>query len=721
MVAHLYIPSIDNTANRATSLSYNNVTKLLRRDLDFKGLTFTDALEMRGVTKYYPSGDASVQSLIAGNDMLCLPGDIPASISKINEAIRRKKLHWKDINVHVKRVLLAKYQFGLANREPVKPEHLTEDLNSKVIDMRRLIAENAITLLRNDDPAIFPLATGKRVAYLGVGLRKDNVFAAQLRNDYDAHVYYFDYKLDESKVSSTLQLLKDRYDVVVIGVHNYGRYPANNFGISPAAFSLIRQLQQQQKTVTMVFGNPYVIKNMCNARVLIACYEDDDITEETAADFLNGRFIAKGKLPVTVCDLYPYGSGIIVNRLLAKVPPADLGFNTDKLTEIDSIVNDAIVKRAMPGAVVLIAKDGKIAYERAYGFLAYESSEPVYPETIYDLASVTKIMATTVSVMKLYDEGKLDLKKTLGDYLSWVKGSNKENLVLWDIMLHQAGLKAWIPFYRETVDTLTADVPNYSIYARTQDSLHTVRVAENTYLRKDWIDTMYTRILQSELGPQGTYVYSDNDFILMGKIVESITGMPLDDYVKRTFYDPLGMSSTGFKPREHFALNNIAPTEKEIGFRQQLMHGDVHDPGAAMFGGVSGHAGLFSNAYDLAVLSQVFLNGGYFNGEKFFKKETIRFFTDYHSDSSRRALGFDKPEKDNATRKDPYPALLASPLTFGHTGFTGTCVWIDPKYNLVFIFLSNRVNNNGDANRFLRMNVRPKVFDLVYKALNISP
>jgi CubicO group peptidase (beta-lactamase class C family) len=509
--------------------------------------------------------------------------------------------------------------------------------------------------------------------------------------------------------------------MVVIGVHNYGRFPANNFGISQAAFSLIRQLQQQQKTITMVFGNPYVIKKMCDARVLIACYEDDDITEETAADFLNGRFIAKGKLPVTVCDSYPYGSGIIVNRLLAKVPPADLGFNADKLTEIDSIVNDAIVKRAMPGAVVLIAKDGKIAYERAYGFLAYESSEPVYPETIYDLASVTKIMATTVSVMKLYDEGRLDLKKTLGDYLPWVKGSNKENLVLWDIMLHQAGLKAWIPFYRETVDTLLADVPNYSIYARVQDSLHTVRVAENTYLRKDWIDTMYTRILQSELGPQGTYVYSDNDFILMGKIVESITGLPLDEYVKKTFYDPLGMSSTGFKPRDHFALNNIAPTEKETGFRQQLMHGDVHDPGAAMFGGVSGHAGLFSNAYDLAVLSQVFLNGGYFNGQKFFKKETIRFFTDYHSDSSRRALGFDKPEKDNATRKDPYPALLASPLTFGHTGFTGTCVWIDPKYNLVFIFLSNRVNNNGDANRFLRMNVRPKVFDLVYKALNISP
>lgn len=248
------------------------------------------------------------------------------------------------------------------------------------------------------------------------------------------------------------------------------------------------------------------------------------------------------------------------------------------------------------------------------------------------------------------------------------------------------------------------------------DSLHTVRVAENVYLRKDWIDTMYKRILQSELGPIGKYVYSDNDYIFLGKIVEEISGMPLDEYVRKTFYDKLDLKYTGFKPRERFPVSYIAPTENEALFRQQLIRGDVHDPGAAMFGGVAGHAGLFSNAYELAVLSQVLVNGGVLNGHNFFKRSTIRFFTSYHSDISRRGLGFDKPEKDNATRKEPYPTLSASPETYGHTGFTGTCFWVDPRYNLVYIFLSNRVNS-PDANKFLRMNIRPKVHEAIYKAL----
>ena len=717
MVAHLYIPVIDNTANKATSLSYNNVTQLLRNDLNFKGLTFTDALEMQGVTKFYPAGEASAESLIAGNDMLCLPGDIPGSIKKIKTSIRRKKLSWKIIDERVKRVLLAKYQYGLANLQPISTDNLVQDLNSKVKDMRRLIAENAVTLLRNDDPAIFPLATGKRVAYVGFGLNKDNEFAKQVRNNYNAHVYYFDYKLDESKAAASLELLKDRYDVVVIGLHSYARYPQNNFGISDAAFSLIKKLQQQHKTITIVFGNPYAIKNICDSRVLITTYEDDEITQQTAADLLIGKFVAKGKLPVTVCESFKYGAGILVSRLLPVVPASHLGFKPEKLLVIDSIVKDAIQKKAIPGAVVLVAKDGKIAYERAFGYYTYDSTELVYPETIYDLASVTKIMATTVSVMKLYDEGKLDITKTLADYLPSTRGTNKANLKLWDILLHQAGLKAWIPFYRETVDTLKENQPNYSLYARTPDSLHTIRVAENMYMRNDWIDTMYQRILTSELAPQGQYIYSDNDFIFLGKIVEAVSGMSLEQYVKKNFYDPLKMKSTGFKPRDRFPLTHIAPTEYENGFRQQLLQGDVHDPGAAMFGGVAGHAGLFSNAYDLVVLSQAFLNGGTFNGHKFFAKETIDLFTAYHGES-RRGLGFDKPEKDNDTRKEPYPAASASSQTFGHTGFTGTCLWIDPAQNLIFVFLSNRVHNNGDANKFLRMSIRPKVHEAIYQALN---
>jgi beta-glucosidase-like glycosyl hydrolase/CubicO group peptidase (beta-lactamase class C family) len=715
MVAHLSVPAIDSTPHKPTSISHNSVTQLLRKELNYNGLTFTDALEMKGVAKYFPGGEASREALIAGNDMLCLPGDIPGSIKKVRKAIRKGKLSWADINAHVRKVLYAKYQYGLADWKPVNTTNLLADLNSKANATRRSIAENALTLLRNDYPAIFPLTRGRRIAYVGMGITQENAFAGHMRRDYEARIFYFDYKKDSTEVSPLLQKLKDSFDVVVIGVHNYARFPANNFGISNAALQLIQGIQQQQKSITVVFGNPYAIKNFCNAPVLIAAYEDDDITQVTASDLMHGRFLAKGKLPVTVCPGLKYGDGIIVRRLLPSVPASKLGFNAVKMTTaIDSIVNDAIAQHAIPGAVVVVAKDGRIAFEKAYGYLTYDSTEPVYPETIYDLASVTKILATTLSVMKLYDEGKLNLQKTLGDYLPGVRGSNKAPLKLWDILLHQAGLKAYIPFYRETMDANNNPLPN--IYRTNPDSLYSIRVAANLYIRKDWEDTIMMRIRQSYLGPQGKYIYSDNDYIYLGKIVEAITKTPLDQYVKKTFYDKLNLLETGFKPAERFPLDYIAPTEREKGFRNQLLHGDVHDPGSALFGGVAGHAGLFSNGYEVAVLAQMLLNGGVLNGQNFFSRKTVDYFNQYHSAISRRGLGFDKPEKDNATRSEPYPCASASPQTFGHTGFTGTCFWVDPKYNLIFVFLSNRVNS-PDPNKFGHMNIRPKVQEAIYQSL----
>ncbi|MDP4240864.1 MAG: serine hydrolase, partial [Bacteroidota bacterium] len=279
-----------------------------------------------------------------------------------------------------------------------------------------------------------------------------------------------------------------------------------------------------------------------------------------------------------------------------------------------------------------------------------------------------------------------------------------------------AGLVSFIPFYKETIDAKTG-IPKPGYYHSEPDKQYSIPVAENMYMRNDMTDTLYKRILQRKLGPADKYVYSDNDFILMGKIVEQITGIPLNEYVRNTFYLPLGMTSTTFLPKEHMPLNQIAPTEKEKYFRQQQIRGYVHDPGAAMFGGVAGHAGLFSNAYDLAKLYQMLLDGGSFNGVKIFKKETIDYFTSYQSDISRRGLGFDKPEKDNATSNSPYPSKSVSPLTFGHTGFTGTCVWADPKYDLLYIFLSNRVCPDGDNNMLGKLNVRSNIQEVIYNAL----
>lgn len=724
MVAHLYIPAIDKTANVATSISKNNVTDLLRKDLGFEGISFTDALEMQGVQKYFPGGEASVQSLIAGNDMLCLPVDIDKSIEKIKEAIRENKLGWHDIELHCKRVLMAKYRFGGTKAETVDPANITEDLNRGVPEMKKLVAENAITLLSKSNDDFFPLKSDSiskgNIAYVGIGLSVDNAFSKKMREEFGAAVFYFNYKQDASRILSTVELIKKKYSKVVIGIHGYNRAPANNFGISASAVNLVNLLQDQTNHISLVFGNPYAIRNFCNARNLVACYEDDPITQNAAIGLLKGIFTAKGKLPVTVCDKYKFGSGILMSDpaafFLPRANPDELGMDIVELNRIDSIATNAINRNATPGCVVLVAKDGKIAYQKAFGYFNYDKKEPASVSSVYDIASVTKICATTLAVMKLYEEGKIDLKKKLGDYLPWVKGSNKAGITVESMLLHQGGLVSFIPFYKETIDR--NGVPYTKYYAEKRSDSFQVEVAQNLFMRKDWQDTMYKRILESPLNPPNSYVYSDNDFIFLAKIVEAVTGTTIDRYVYREFYKPLGLNTIGFHPREKIPLNRIAPTEREKEFRIQLLRGDVHDPGAAMFGGVAGHAGLFSDANDMAVLMQLLLNKGVINRKRYLKAETVDLFTDYHSNISRRGYGFDKPEKDNDKRAEPYPCPSASPLTFGHTGFTGTCLWTDPAHNLIYVFLSNRLTPNGAENKKLNaLNVRAEIQECIYRSL----
>ncbi len=394
------------------------------------------------------------------------------------------------------------------------------------------------------------------------------------------------------------------------------------------------------------------------------------------------------------------------------------GISLKKLDTISIIANAAIKAHAFPGCQVLVAHKGKVVYYKTFGYLNYDNFEPVQPGTIYDLASMTKTSATTMAIMRLYEEKKIDLDSTLGTYLPWMRGSNKDTLKLKDILLHQAGLMATIVFYRETIDNITGQ-PSPKLYRAMKNDTFSVRVADNLYLRNDWEDTIRKRIVDSKLLPFGKYVYSDNDFILLAKVAEEVSGEPIDSFVDKEFYKPLEMFSTTYRPREHFVpITHIAPTEKEKYFRMQLLRGDVHDPGAAMFGGVAGHAGLFSNAYDLSKLYMMLLNGGTWNGKPYFDSATVRFFTSYNSNVSRRGYGFDKPEKDNATNKDPYPSIYASPETFGHTGYTGTCVWADPKEDLLFIFLSNRVCPDGGANGLLsKLEVRRNMLNAVYRAM----
>ncbi len=617
MIAHLAIPAIDNTEHQPTSLSKSNVTKLLRDELDYDGLTFTDALEMRGVSKYFPGGEADVLALIAGNDMLCLPENVPDAIAAVKTAIDKKRLKWKDIDVKVKKILYAKYQLGLSKIEAIDTTNLLNDLNAKADAIKAQVARGTVTVMKNSD-GFLPMVIKNKVAFVGIGITELNVFGNRIKKEFGADAYLLSYKdsTDRSKqILDSIRLMN--YDRVIIGIHNYALRPANNYGISTTAMALWDSLQTF-KSASFLFGNVYAAQNFLKSNTLIAAFQDDEAFQNAAADFLEGKITSRGTLPVTI-GANNYGTGIAINRFF----PTGV---SPKWLVIDSIVNDGLAKKAFPGCVVLAVQNGEIKYHKAFGKYEFDAKAlPVNLESIYDLASVTKISATTVAIMKLYEQGKISLDKTLGDYLSYTRGTDKAGLKISDVLLHQAGLNPFISFYRATIDTATG-LPSPKYYSDKQDTFFTIPVARNLWLRRDYNDSMLLRIVQSKLTEHGKYVYSDNDFILLGKIVEAITGTTLDQYVKKTFYDPLGMITTGFKPFVRFGIERTVPTEDEKYFRRQILRSYVHDEGAAMFGGVSGHAGLFSNAYDLSMLYQMLLNGGELNGQRFLKKETIAIY-----------------------------------------------------------------------------------------------
>jgi CubicO group peptidase (beta-lactamase class C family) len=413
-----------------------------------------------------------------------------------------------------------------------------------------------------------------------------SVFGKQLQTQIGADLYSFSLQDSTLNVDSVVAALKTggRYDLLLIGLQGFSNKPMNNFGIGAKALQLHRSLQSDS-TISIVFGNVQALKQVCDARFLVAAYQDDDITQTIALQWLLGEFAARGVLPVSVCN-YPFGSGIQEKPL-----PISANRKNAAFRRVDAVVNSAMAQRAFPGCVVLAVHKGEIFYQKAYGYYDYEQTQPLTPESIFDLASVTKVSATTVAIMKLYEQGKLRLEGRLGEYLPWVRGSNKQDLLIRDILLHQAGLVPFIPFYKETLQA--NGVPDTSIFSPVSKPGFTRRVAEKLFVRNDWQDSVRLRILQSPLGVAGNYVYSDNDFIFLGNIVEQLSGKSLEAFCQENFYRPMGMYATGFTPRNRFALDRLVPTETEKNFRRQTTRGDVHDEGAALMGGVAGHAGLF--------------------------------------------------------------------------------------------------------------------------------
>ena len=713
MVAHLSVPALDDTPHQPSSLSRRIVTDILRKQLNFDGLIFTDGMEMGAVVKYYTAGKADVQALVAGNDVILLPQSPEAAFAAIKNAVADGTLDKTELEQKVKRVLGAKYKLGLHTRPAdIDLANLDRDLNAPEADaLRRQLYQNALTLVRNTQNAvpITEVATTK-MASVAIGASAPNTFQRTLIS-YGAVTPYNTGKEIDPKI---LAAVKNK-DVVFVSLHGISRKASDNFGVSQATIRFINTLAAQTKVVVTVFGSPYALRNLDSAACVIAAYEDNKTTQELAAQGIFGAFGMTGKLPVTASAQSNMGDGVgfkSLNRLRTAIPE-EVGLNSDTLAKIDGLANELVNNGTAPGCQVMVVKNGAIVYHHTFGYWTYDKTRRVDSTDIYDMASVTKVMATTPSLMTLYDQAKFDPERTMGDYLPELIGTNKAALQIKQVMAHQAGLTAWIPFYKQTLDE--KGKWRRSIYAKQPDEEYSVPVANGLFMRHAWIDEMWRQIYASEITPNPKYKYSDLGFFMFAKMVRAQSGEPLDVYAQKNIYEPLGMSYTTFKPLEKFDLTQIVPSENDHYWRQQLVQGTVHDMGAAMLGGVSGHAGLFSTAHDVATYFQMLLNGGEYGGKRIINAATVQLFTTRVAGSSRRALGFDM--KDLAAEKLENVSPLVSNNCFGHTGFVGQGVWADPDKQLIFIFLSNRTFPTMENNKLKEQHYREKMQTIIYKAL----
>ncbi|RDV16757.1 serine hydrolase [Pontibacter diazotrophicus] len=725
MVAHMNIPVLDNTPNLASTLSKPIVSELLKEELGYKGLIFTDALNMQGVAKYYEPGVVDVKALLAGNDMLLNSMDVKMTIQEVKKAILNNEITQEEVDARCRKVLAAKQWVGLDKWQPIETEHLIEDLNNPhALYLNHQLTEASLTLLRNKSN-ILPIQglDTLRIAALAIGTTQETDFQHGLSRYMQVDTFF----LPANSTIAELQQLKEKlqeYNLVIAGVHKLQlKAGSANFGITAEMNLFLKDLIRSKLTIVSVFGNVYSLakfESIENADAVLTAYQETPLTQDLAAQMIFGGIGAKGSLPVTVSNAFRLGDGLKTEgglRLAYSVPEA-VGIKTQDLAGIDSLVAQAMQEKATPGAQVLVAKNGKVIYQKAFGYHTYDNEVPVHINDLYDLASVTKVSTSLAALMKLKGEGKFDPNKTLGTYLPMAVGSNKENLNYKDILTHQARLKSWIPFWKETVRK--SGKFKWRTFKADSSARFPIKVAENLYMHRKYTDKIYEQIMESPMNQQAGYVYSDLSFILAPLVVQNITGQDFESYLKESIYEPLGATTLTFNPYKKYPASRIVPTEYEPHFRKQLLHGTVHDEGAAMLGGISGHAGLFGNANDVAKLMQLYLNDGEYAGKQYIAGNTVSEFSkcQFCDFGNYRALGFDRPAKPGAQNSNAAPGAPVE--SFGHSGFTGTYTWIDPVNDLVYVFLSNRVHPTRENLKLSQLNTRTNVLQVVYDALEKS-
>lgn len=723
MVAHLNIPALDNTPNLPSSLSPKVVTNLLKSQLGFNGLVFSDALNMKGVTKFYEPGEVDKIAFLAGTDVLVVSEDIPKGIELIKKAIKKGDITEQYINERLKKVLEFKYKLQLDKNLFVDIAKVDSTLNLKESkEINKQLFENALTLAINEN-FVLPLKNGqeKNTIAVALGTSYTQTFQQTVDNfGITKKMAIPDDISTENAKTYTTQL--KAYEKVIVSIHNMSRWKSKNYGFSAGELEFLKEINKSKEVVLVVFGSPYSLSLLQDFKTILIAYEDNPYSQEAAAKALFANKEVNGKLPVSV-GKFKVGTGINLHKEsgMKHVTPEDMGMNSKTLDSIDYFAKKAIKVGATPGCQIVVLKDGNIVYDKNFGYTTYTSNKAINSQTIYDLASVTKVAATTLALMKLYEQNEIDLNHTLKKYIPYLKGTEVGNLVLKDVLAHQAGLPSWIPFYKVSI----VDSVYNKWYQKDSNDLYSTKVAKDMYICNDSINYIWEAISKVSIKSNPKYNYSDLGFYLLMKVVENVSKMPLDEYVHKNFYSPMELKNMVFKPLHKFPLDRIAPTEVDTIFRKQEVQGYVHDPGAAMLGGVSGHAGLFSNALDVAALFQMINSGGLYNGARYLEEKTITYFnTLYFKDNdNRRALGFDKPvlaDKRTGERNGGPTASMVSNNCFGHTGFTGTAVWADPDYNLVYVFLSNRTYPYANTNTLAKENIRTDIQAVIYRAIDKS-
>jgi len=729
MTAHLYLPAYTKNDKVASSLSKSVVDTLLRQELGFDGLVFTDGLNMGGVANYQRSAQVDLQAIMAGNDVLLLSKDIEAGVKAIKEAIENGELSQKRIDQSVIRILKAKEWMGLHKESAVDLKDLMSELNDeKYKKLEADLVRSSLTVLKNKD-AVLPIKDlNEKIAVLS--LAKKGVCYRPFQKSLNLYTKVDTFHYSSLPVSKQKDLMDQlmKYDKVIVGVHLSNKSPWVSSKIDNEFKNFLNILRLKKEVIVDLFGNAYALNNFiaaANAKGLIVSYQNSALAQSLSAQMIFGAFSAKGKIPVSLSPNFEKEMGLETGSLdrLEYVLPEELGFKGEDLALIDSVVYEGLNEKAYPGVQVIIAKEGKVFYKKSFGSKTYGEGPTVDDQTIYDLASVTKIASTVLAVMDLESKGKLSLDDKLGDHLKFVRKTDYEEITLREMLAHQAGLAAWIPFYKKT---LHHGMLNFDIYSKTQNKEYPFQVADNLYISREYAeDSIFHRIVhRAKVNPEKEYKYSDIGYYFLKEIVEKIVKQPIEEYNQEHFYRSMGMNRTSFMPLEKFDSSEIAPTEYDKVFRKQLIQGYVHDPGAAMLGGVGGHAGLFSNANDMVKLMQMYLQKGKYGGIDYVNAEVVEEYTkcQYCKDSiplskddNRRGAGFDKP----AFHGEPGPTCdCISFASYGHSGFTGTYVWVDPDEELVYVFLSNRVYPTAKNPKLVRMNIRTRIQERIYDALH---